>query len=490
MKVVSTVSLALLLGGCAAVGPDYRKPPKIDTAPGWSKADDPAFLPSTESIKNWWMLFNDPLLNELIEAASKNNLDVRVAMASVAEARAELGIINGDKAPMVGVGGEAVRSDGLDPAGSVDTRYTTGVDATWEIDLFGQIRREVEAATADYQATEEQLNDVMITLYAEIARTYLTIRALQASLVAATGNIESQKQVVDLTEKRFKHGLSTDLDVSQAKRTLALSEAKVPPLKINLSEAINTISVLIGQPPGELNDRLDKVQPVPLPEGPVTVGVPSNLLRQRPDIRKAERQLAAQVARIGVAKGELYPKLSLNGSFNYSAANAGSLFSGGNSAFSFGPSLRWNIFQGGKIKNLIKAEDARTLQALFIYERTVLNALNEVENSMTAYLEQQVQFEAQKRAQASARRSFDLSTSLYKQGLSDFQNVLDAQTALFDTENQVAAARGQTAVNLVAIYKAIGGGWDPEVPFKSDMNLEEAAEKFITPLTEESKNEK
>lgn len=487
MRYPGSCALLLLLGGCAAVGPDYAAPPKIEMAAEWSNSADPAFLPTGQSIKNWWTLFNDPLLNELIDAASKNNLDVRVALASVAEARAQLGIINGDKAPVVGIGADAVRGDGLDPGGSIDTRYTTGLDATWEIDLFGQIRREVEAATADYQATEEQLNDVMITLYAEVARTYLTIRALQASLVAATGNIESQKQVLDLTRKRFKHGLSTDLDVAQAKRTLALSEAKVPPLKINLSEAINTISVLIGQAPGKLNKRLENIQPVPLPEGPVTVGVPSTLLRQRPDIRKAERQLAAQVARIGVAKGELYPKLSLNGTFNFSATDAGALFSGNNSGFSFGPSLRWNIFQGGKVRNLIKAEDARTLQALFIYERTVLNALNEAENAMTAYLEQQVQFEAQKRALSAAKRSHELATSLYKQGLSDFQNVLDAQTALFDTENQVAGARGQTAVNLVAIYKSIGGGWDPNVPFESQIDLETATEKFIKPLTKEKK---
>ncbi len=386
----------LLISGCTTVGPDYVKPPKMELEQNWSKIGDPAFLPNSEAIKNWWELFDDPLLNELIEAASKNNLDARVAMASVAEARALLGNVEGDKAPVVGAYSDAERSDNLDSTGSMGTRYSTGLDATWEIDLFGQIRRDVEAATADYQASQEQLNDVMITLYAEVARTYLTIRSLQASLETATSNIESQKKVVNLTEKRFKHGLTTDLDVSQAKRTLALSEAKIPPMKINLSEAINTISVLIGLAPGKLNEKLKVTKPVPLPEGQVTVGVPATLLRQRPDIRKAERQLAAQVARVGVATAELYPKLSLTGSFNFSATDASNLFSSASNFFSFGPSLRWNIFQGGKIKNMIKAEDARALQAVFIYERSVLNALNEVENSMTAYLEQRVQFEGKR----------------------------------------------------------------------------------------------
>ncbi|MGL4855269.1 MAG: TolC family protein, partial [Lentisphaeria bacterium] len=242
---------------------------------------------------------------------------------------------------------------------------------------------------------------------------------------------------------------------------------------------------------GTTREKFSKVQEVPLPSEEITVGVPADLIRQRPDIRRAERQLAAQVARIGVATSQLYPALSLNGSFNYASTDFSDLFDRPSRAFSFGPSLSWSVFQGGKIESLIRKQDAAALQQYYSYQQVVLNAVNETENAMTAYIEQLVQFEAQKRAMMSARRSFKLSTSLYKQGLIDFTRVLDSQIALLQTETSVAAARGNTAINLVNLYRAMGGGWDYNQPVALTINPEKIKENELKSIIKsELDNEK
>lgn len=399
------------------------------------------------------------MLTRLIEQVSESNLDVRIAVTRVNEGRARLGIAVGQQAPVVDVGGAV----GRERAGGVNqTRHSVSLDASWEIDLFGKIGRGIEAATAEFQATEEDYNDVMITMYAEMARTYLFTRALQTRLKAANGNIESQKEILALTQSRLKHGLATALDVAQAEQVLASSEAAVPPLRIELARSINTIALLLGKPPGTFYELLGEEKPVPVPPLQIAVGVPADLMRQRPDIRRAERQLAAQTARIGIATADLYPSFSLTGSLGVESLNIGALFNPLSRIFSIGPQFRWNVFDRGRIRNQIKVEDARTEQALIIYERTVLDAINEVENAMTAFIEQRIQFEAQFRSLQAARRSLDLSTELYKQGLLNFQSVLDSQRAVFEYENLAAEAQGKAAINIVRLYKALGGGWDPD----------------------------
>jgi NodT family efflux transporter outer membrane factor (OMF) lipoprotein len=233
-------------------------------------------------------------------------------------------------------------------------------------------------------------------------------------------------------------------------------------LRIELSSAINTIGVLLGRNPGAFSEELSKIQPIPLPPKKITVGIPADLLRQRPDIRRAERELAAQTARIGIAKADLYPRFSLNGTFGLTAIESENLFESDSRAYSFGPAVRWNLFDGNRIRNQVKVEDARTEQALLRYEKTVLDALNETENAFTAYREERLRLEALERTVVAARRTVKLSTELYKQGLTDFQNVLDAQRALFVIENQLAEAKGKTVTILVGLYKALGGGWEPE----------------------------
>jgi len=446
------------------VGPDYE-PPVIDLPSDWRAASDPAIVPEKEITRHWWILFDDPILTRLIKEAGEGNLGLKTAVARVDEARARLGKITGEKFPRIEANGNVTRQrsseNGLMSYGT-ETFYSPGVAASWEVDLFGRIRRSVETATADYQSYEEDRIDVMITLYAEVARTYINVRTYQARLAAAKANIDSQKQVLELTRARLKHGLATDLAVAQAERILSSSEAEVPPLRIELARAINTLAVLLGRHPGALHDELSSPESIPVPPKKVTVAVPIDLLRQRPDIRFSERQIAAQTARIGVAEADLYPRFSLAGTFGYESIDSGDLFDAGSRVFTFGPALRWRIFEGDSIRSEIKVQEAITEQVLLNYEQTVLNALNEVENALVAYLEQRIRHEALQRSVDAARRSVDLAAGLYKEGLVDFQNVLDSQRALFTFENQLAAAQGDSAINFVQLYKALGGGWDPD----------------------------
>lgn len=453
--------IAVIMSGCAAVGPDYTMTSK-EVPPTWKLSEDPAFLAGAEMRRDWWTIFNDPMLNDFIGIAQSNNLDVLTAIARVEEARARLGIASGNRYPEARIDGSVNRnrtSENSLAAGSEETFYSPAVGASWEIDLFGRIRRSVEAASAQYQATEEEFNDVMVSLYSQVSRTYIEIRTSQARLVSANANITSQRGLLELTRSRFKHGLATDLDIAQAERLLARAESEVPPLKVSLSQGINSLSVLLGMMPGSLYDQLVEVKKIPLPPKEASVGVPAELLRNRPDIRRAERILAAETARIGIATADLYPSFSLSGVFGFESIDASDLFDAGSRVFSFGPSLRWQIFSGGRVRNTIKARDAIALQALHGYEQTVLNGVLEVENSMKAYIEDRVRLAALERAVAAARRSVNLSSKLYREGLVDFQPVLDAQRDQLSFENQLALARGDSAVNFVRLYTALGGGW-------------------------------
>lgn len=461
-SIASFMAVLLLASGCAMVGPDYAKP-KVEVPKAWQDTGDPALVPAEADIRLWWRVFNDPMLNSLIEKAAKGNLDVRAALARVKEARARLGVAAGRELPAFDATGNSgwqrTSEHDLTPGGSTNTRHALGLDASWEIDLFGRIRRSVEAAQADYQASQEDRTDVMITLYAEVARTYISIRSLQARLAAAQKNIESQKQVLSLTRTRFENGLATDLDVAQAESVLASSQAEVPPLKISLNENINTMAVLLGQHPGTFHEKLSQARPIPVLPPKVAVGVPADIMRQRPDIRRAERQVAAATARIGVATADLYPTFSLTGSFGLAATTGGDLLRYDSRFFSFGPSFNWNVFDGGRIRSQIKVQDALTEQALLNYEQTMLNALKEVEDSLFAYAQQRARLEALQQTVKAARRTLRLAIGLYKDGLRDFQSVLDAQRSLFSFDNQLAEATGQVAINLVRLYKSLGGGW-------------------------------
>ncbi|CAM2069201.1 Efflux transporter outer membrane subunit [Sulfidibacter corallicola] len=461
-RLLSLLTL-LFLAGCVTVGPDYKKP-ELELAPQWHHTEDPALLPQAELVQAWWVLFEDPLLDRLVAEAAQNNRDLLTAVARVAETRALLGFARGERLPAAEGGAEVQRIRTSENSGAdlgVETLYAHALTASWEIDLFGRIRRSVEAAHAEYQATEEERTDVMITLFSTVSLTYLDIRTNQARLAAAQANIEAQKALLDLVQVRVDHGLATHLDLAQAQRLLAHAQAQVPPLRLAVSQGVNNLAVLLGRQPGALSQEILNPRPIPLPPPKVTLGVPADLLRQRPDIRRAERMLAAQTARIGVAKAALYPSFSLVGSFGNESFDASNLLDAGSRTLSFGPSLRWNIFSGGRIRNQIKARDALTQQALFTYEQSVLNGLREVENALEAYTEGRIRLGALERSVTAAQESVRLATDLYTQGLIDFQPILDARRDQLDFENQLAAARGDCAANFVRLYAALGGGWDP-----------------------------
>lgn len=453
-----------LLPGCITAGPDYT-PPRGEVPDKWDLPHDPALTPAESDVRQWWGVFNDPVLTSLIERAARDNLDLKSAMARVEQARYQVGVVTGDALPsLTGTGGSTVqRASEYDaaPGGTTAWSHSGSLQSSWEIDLFGRIRRSIEAAEADYQASREDRLDVMITLYGELAQAYLSLRTTQARLAAARRNITSQGVVLGLTRVRFNNGLASGLDLSQAESVLASSQSEIPQLLDALSQAENTITLLLGLPPGALHKELFPPRPIPLPAQAVGLGAPADLLRRRPDIRRSERRLAAATARIGVATADLYPSFSLTGAIGISAANGGDLFKSGSHFFSAGPGFSWKLFQGGSIRNQIKLNEALTQEALYTYQLAVINALNETDSAFRSYRHELQRLEALKRTVATQRRTLELAVDLFKQGLKDFQSVLDAQRQLFTYDDQKAQSQGQAATNLVILYKALGGGWQP-----------------------------
>lgn len=461
--------LALLLLGpsaCITVGPDYEAP-VAHTPDLWHQSLTEGLDTGQASLRTWWTLLEDPVLDGLIERAGANNLDLRLALARVAESRARLGFAKGERVPAVdGVvaGQRTLTSEDLLPAslnpGTQDV-FGMGIDSSWEVDLWGRIRRSVESASASLEASVEDYRDVLVTLYAEVALNYIQVRALQQQILYTEGNIQTQRDSLQLTTDRNDAGLVGDLDVRQAELNLARTESFLPALRQQLVFAIHRLSVLVGEFPSALHAELIDPKPIPQPPAHVAVGLPSELLRQRPDVRAAERSLASQTARIGVAKAELYPRLSLVGTFSLEASSLGNWVSVASKAFSFGPTIRWNLFNGGRVRAQIDTEEALTEQALVSYEQSVLLAYEEVENAMVAFTQEIQRRDALNRSVVAAEQAVDLVDELYRLGLVDFQNVLDTQRSLFQQQDEYAASQGQVTQNLIQIYKALGGGWTP-----------------------------
>ena len=453
----------MLLSGCMMVGPDYQSPEPSESIQIHA-AEYPETRYEQADLSRWWEVFNDPLLSDLISRAEQNNLDLKIALARVKEARATVGVTSSGLYPSVDADGSidwGKQSENVNPLATGDqTQYSLTADAGWEIDLFGRIRRSIEAATADYQATWEDHNDILITILAETATTYLQVRTLQAQLATLLKNIESQRSMLGLTESRYKFGLATYLDVAQATRVLANTEADLPVNRTNLAQNITSLSVLLGEPSNIIRNELQTARPVPLPPAEVAIGIPADRIRQRPDIRKAERQLAAQTARIGVATADLYPSFSLTGTLGFASLKTSNFFDSNSGVYGIGPSFNWNIFDMGRIRQQIAVEDARTEQALHSYELTMLEAIKEVEDRLLGYHEQRIRMDALGLSVQASRETLTMSTKLYKDGLTGFQDVLDAQRSLLLAEGNLDEARGNTGIQLVGLYKALAGGWD------------------------------
>jgi outer membrane protein, multidrug efflux system len=475
---LTAILCGLSLTSCK-VGPDYEVPTndELQIPKEFVEVEDPAFSSGAADLTNWWVIFDDPILTKLIESASSDNRDLRIAVSRVKEARARTDVIRSQWAPQVGV------SAGYELANDTFTNFdtlgrsTAGIGASWELDVFGRIARQVESAEAQYQAAEEDRRDVQVALYAEVARAYLSVRTIQGQLKAAENNIESQRETLRLTQIRLENGIATALDQAQAKQVLASSLAELPPLRISLSREMNTISILVGTHPQQMHTDLSEPQPIPMPPEDVTVDVPAQVLRQRPDVRASERRLAAQTAEVGVATADLYPSFSLEGNFGFDEPNGGNLFDSGNRGFAIGPAFRWDVYNGGRLRSQIDVQDARLEQSLLRYENTILSALEEVETSMTAFTEQRKRLTAILEVAEESRTTLRLATLLYKDGLANFQQVLDAQRQTLLSERQVAKARGLSSQNLVSLYRALGGGWDTS---------EVAEEEPLAPAGEES----
>jgi outer membrane protein, multidrug efflux system len=465
------LGFAVIVSGCA-VGPSYQATrPKLPES--WSsleeKKEGQGSLATVNRIDmpEWWQAFQDPVLTSLAERALAANLDLRVAAARVREARALSGVARGALLPEAGVSGsyERVRlsENGLFPVdGGASDLYQGGFDASWEIDVFGGNRRRLEAAEADSQAALEALGDVRVSLLAELARDYVELRGDQARIAIARQNLEAQRNTLELTRARLDAGQVTELDVARAEAQVSTTSSAIPSLETAARQSIHAIALLLAREPGALEPELSGKAPIPAAPPEVPVGLPTDLLRRRADIRQAERQLAAATARIGVATADLYPRFFLIGSFGSESVAASDFFTAASRTWSVGPTIRWSLFQGGRIRASIKVQDARQEQAALRFEQTLLGALRDVEDALIAHSREQLRRGMLAQAVASQRRAVELAAERYAQGLVDFLSVLEAQRSLFAADEALAQSEQAVATNTIALFKAVGGGWRPE----------------------------
>ena len=474
--VLAVLLLAAGLG--CAVGPDYR-PPETKVPTGWDgQSVVNAGQPSQTTVApialvDWWTAFKDHTLTALVEMAVRANLDVQLAEARIRQARASLGVAGAGLWPTVDASviyersqsSSAVVTGGGAPAlataAGMRELFQVGLDASWELDIFGRTRRSIEAAGADLQAAVEDRRDVLVTLVGEVGNNYLNLRGVQQQLAIARRNLEAQQYTAKIIRKRYEAGFIGALDVANAEAQVATTAAQIPTLESSARAAIYSLGVLLGREPAVLATELAVAGPIPPTPPEVPVGLPSDLLRRRPDIRRAEAQLHAATARIGVATADLFPTFTLTGSFGFSSNDLTKLGNLSNSKFwSFGPSITWPLFAAGRIKWNIKVQDALQEQALLTYQKTVLTALKEVESALVAYAKEQWRRQSLIQAVTNNRKAVDLAMKLYIVGKTDFLNVLTAQRSLYTSEDALAQSIRTVDTNLIALYKALGGGWE------------------------------
>ncbi len=471
LRVFVAVAVMFVAAGCA-VGPDYV-PPDTRLPEQWHTSMGAGLVGGDldkQALAGWWSILDDPVLTNLIESAVAGNLGFKEARARVREARARRGVSEAGRFPTIDATGSARSSRSSEETGSGSERelYAAGFDAAWELDVFGGKRRAVEAADAELQASEEDLRDVLVSLLAEVAVNYVEARSFQTRLSVVQANLNAQEETYNITQWRFQAGLATQLDVDQARYSLEQTRSQIPVLRKGLEQAKNRLSVLLGRHPGSVDVALGEDRPVPFPPLEVTVGVPADVLRRRPDIRRAERRLAAQSARIGVAAADAYPKFSLTGSIGLEALSLGNLFSTGSRTHGIGSGITWPIFDAGAIRSNIEVQNALQEQTLFQYEAAVLTALEDVENALVAYAEEQLRRQSLSEASQAARSAVDLAQNLYVSGLNDFTNVLVAQRSLLALQDQLAVSEADATLSLIGLYKALGGGWTSLVPEEAE----------------------
>ena len=468
------IAAAATLGGCA-VGPDYVAP-ETETPGEWQLADDPGLSTAAADHAEWWTSFNDPTLNTLVERARTQNLSLRAAGLRILESRAFLGIAEGQRFPQQQqVNADVTRievSDNAPNAGLADRSYnraTVALDLTWEADFWGRFRRGIEAADAILDQDMANYADVLVLLSAETAQNYISVRLLEERLRLARANEASQARALEIASVLFENGATTELDVTQAQTILGSTRASLPILEARLRQSQNALALLVGEAPGAVDSLLGERSGIPTAPASVTVGIPAELLRRRPDIRVAERQLAAQSALIGVAAADLYPRLGLAGSVGFQSSDASSPLTGSSELEDLfkseslngflGPFVSWNVLNYGRLKNNIRVEDARFQQLLANYQNTVLTALAESDNAIVQFLNEKKRQEFLVYSSDAAVRSVELANIQYREGETDFNRVVAALQAAIQQQDQLAQSQGAIATNLVTLYRALGGGW-------------------------------
>jgi multidrug efflux system outer membrane protein len=467
----------LLLSGCV-VGPNYKRP-NVSIPEEWTVA--PARGTTAKPLVNdeWWSAFQDPELNSLIERAAERSLDLKLALERVQEARAARGIARSGYFPSIDANASATRLRGglaqgviraVSPSSDPNARpslispfetnlFQANLSAAWELDVFGGIRRGVEAATADVVAAEENRRNVLVILFGDVGRVYAQLRGFQRRLEIANKNIGTQQETLDLTTARAKAGLATELDVSRAAAQLESTRAAVPTLLSGVDVSIHRLSVLLGDEPGALRHELEKVGPIPTAEPDVEVGLPSDLLKRRPDIRRAEAQLVAATARIGEARADLFPRFVLTGTAGRQATQLRDLTLGLGNFFSVGPGISLPLFNGGRIRSSIAVQTSRQRGAVISYQSTILNALEEVQNALVNYSQEQERRDRLNQAIQQSQLAVDLAGEQYRAGLVDFLSVLEAQGQLFANEDEWVQSQTNVTTQVITLYRALGGGW-------------------------------
>ncbi len=468
------LGLMLAVAGCMKIGPDFA-PPTAAVSEQWMEDGD-SRLDNTQTInETWWTVFDDPVLDGLIETAYRQNLPLLSAGARVLQARAQLAVAVGQFYPQtqqafgsLDYNRRSARAPFQTGGPSSLLEYwqnQIGLQAAWEIDVWGRFRRAIESADAALLASIATYDDVLVSLTADVANNYVQIRTLQARLQIARENVEIQRESLNIAQIRFRGGTTSQRDVEQARTVLASTEASIPQLEAALVQTKNALSVLLGMPPNPLEELLAGSKAIPVAPPQVAVGIPAELLRRRPDIRAAELQAAAQSAQIGVAKADLYPAFSLTGNFGFLASDWGKydladIFMAKSRTFTFGPSFQWNILNYGRIVNNVRVQDAAFQALVTNYQNTVLTAQQEVEDGLIGFLNAQKRTELLELSAAAAKRSADLAVLQYREGITDFTTVLTAEQNLLQQQDALAVSRGDIPSSLIRTYRALGGGWE------------------------------
>lgn len=455
--------LFCFISGCA-VGPNY-KPPKMEMPKEWPQSKSGAFIaPADVNNSQWWKIFSDEDLDKVISRAVQNNYDIKASIYRIEASRALRDYTAGQYYPNINALASYNRelpSTALIPGISTKpiNLYSAGFNFLWEIDLFGKIKRSIESSQASYQASVEDYRGVLVTLITDVCTNYINLRTIQERIKFVRDNVGIQRKTLELTRNLFKAEIAGELDVRQAEFNLANTESEIPTLLIAEEAAYNSLAVLIGELPGSLRDELSLNVSLADVNESINISLPADLLRQRLDICKAERQLASQTALIGVAEADLYPALQLTGLFETQALKFSGLGNINNKTYSFGPGITWNLFDGNRIRDNMKIQKAVTSELLANWQQTVLSAVEDVHNAMYAYVQEAERKKSLETSVKASLRSVTLVESLYQSGLTDFQNVLNTQRNLSIQQDALAASRGLLFQDIVLIYKAFGSGW-------------------------------